>query len=333
MDPTVGFHSKCTQKDFETSSTELVHGEPLTVRGEFIASPVINIQKITPLTTSHHGNMSPIVSPNLKDAHLVFIPLLEPFQIPTRVFLVVLHQALGSAIMLCALRMKAAFLTAVVSVISLLQKKRTVHRYPIPNFACHTQLLCQGREPSSIHYLHPADVDVVAALGDSLTAGNGVDATSILGVLTENRGLSWSGGGDGSLDEGVLTFPNIIKKYNPQVVGYSVGSGKNTDVSSGLNVADPGDTSFEMSLQAQMLVDRMKTTTGFQNDWKVITIFIGRNDLCDACNDWARYSPANYRKNLQDALDIFHAKLPRTLVNLVLIFDITLIAQLGKTDF
>ena len=30
----------------------------------------------------------------------------------------------------------------------------------------------------------------------------------------------------------------------------------------------------------------MKTTTGFQNDWKVITIFIGRNDLCDACNDW-----------------------------------------------
>ncbi|GFS25005.1 phospholipase B1, membrane-associated-like [Elysia marginata] len=45
-----------------------------------------------------------------------------------------------------------------------------------------------------------------------------------------------------------------------------------------------------------------------------------------------RYSPANYRKNLQDALDIFHAELPRALVNLALIFDIAPIAQLGKTD-
>lgn len=211
-------------------------------------------------------------------------------------------------------------------------QKRAVNRYPIPTFACHTQFPWLGREPTSVHHLHPADVDVVAALGDSLTAGNGVDATNILQDLIEYRGLSWSGGGDDSLDLGVLTLPNILKKYNPQLYGYSVGTGTSTDASSALNVADPGDTSFEMPLQARMLVDRMKQTTDFQNDWKVITIFIGGNDLCDACNDWTRYSPANYRKNLQDALDIFHAELPRAFVNLALIFDIAPIAQLGKTD-
>ncbi|GFO37829.1 phospholipase b1, membrane-associated [Plakobranchus ocellatus] len=202
-------------------------------------------------------------------------------------------------------------------------QKRASARYPIPNFDCHTQFPWLGREPVSVHTLHPADIDV---------AGNGVDATNILEDLIEYRGLSWSGGGDGSLDEGILTLPNILKKYNPNIQGYATGIGKSTDQSSGLNVADPGDTSFEMPGQARMLVDRMKATTDFLKDWKVITLFIGGNDLCDACNDWNRYSPENYRKNLQEALDILHAEVPRALVNVALIFDIAPVAQLGKTD-
>lgn len=35
---------------------------------------------------------------------------------------------------------------------------------------------------------------MVAALGDSLTAGNGAAASNIFHVYTENRGISWTGG-------------------------------------------------------------------------------------------------------------------------------------------
>ena len=39
--------------------------------------------------------------------------------------------------------------------------------------------------------------------------------------------------------------------------------------------------------QANAIVQRLKTDTHvrFQDDWKVITFFIGGNDLCDYCHD------------------------------------------------
>lgn len=46
--------------------------------------------------------------------------------------------------------------------------------------------------PSSAHTVRPGDIDIVAAIGDSLTAGNGAMATNILQVFIENKGVSWS---------------------------------------------------------------------------------------------------------------------------------------------
>lgn len=39
--------------------------------------------------------------------------------------------------------------------------------------------------------------------------------------------------------------------------------------------------------QARLLVQRMKEDTeiDMDNDWKIITVFIGGNDLCDYCGD------------------------------------------------
>lgn len=70
-----------------------------------------------------------------------------------------------------------------------------------------TQFFCDTRNgagarsasiPESVHRLRPGDIDVVAAIGDSLTAGNGALATSILQVFIENKGVSWSIGGQGN---------------------------------------------------------------------------------------------------------------------------------------
>jgi len=47
-------------------------------------------------------------------------------------------------------------------------------------------------------------------MGDSLTAGAGVFANSIFHILVENRGVTATGGGQGTWRE-YLTLPNIIK--------------------------------------------------------------------------------------------------------------------------
>lgn len=52
--------------------------------------------------------------------------------------------------------------------------------------------------PLTAHKVRPGDIDIIAAIGDSLTAGNGALATNILQVAIENKGVSWSIGGQGS---------------------------------------------------------------------------------------------------------------------------------------
>ena len=47
----------------------------------------------------------------------------------------------------------------------------------------------------------------------------------------------------------------------------------------------------DMPGQAELLVKRMKSNpnTDFDNDWKIITLFVGGNDLCDFCEDKVIY--------------------------------------------
>lgn len=54
------------------------------------------------------------------------------------------------------------------------------------------------------------DIDVIAALGDSLTAASGASSVRVTDLLIENRGLSWSIGGQWSFKNS-STLPNILK--------------------------------------------------------------------------------------------------------------------------
>lgn len=58
-------------------------------------------------------------------------------------------------------------------------------------FFCDT---CNGRSlsaPASVHKLRPGDIDIIAAIGDSLTAANGAYATDIFQVIFEARGKAF----------------------------------------------------------------------------------------------------------------------------------------------
>ncbi|KRK02310.1 uncharacterized protein Dyak_GE27471 [Drosophila yakuba] len=85
--------------------------------------------------------------------------------------------------------------------------------------------------PTSVHRLRPGDIDVIGAMGDSLTAGNGIFATNLLHVTVENRGVVWSIGGQYDWRK-YLTLPNILKEFNPNLYGYATKDGISTDRSS-----------------------------------------------------------------------------------------------------
>ncbi|XP_068509098.1 phospholipase B1, membrane-associated isoform X2 [Syngnathus scovelli] len=201
-----------------------------------------------------------------------------------------------------------------------------------------TEIPCKDRRPSpitpnSVHRLRPADVKVVAAVGDSLTAGNGVGAESddLLLLMNEYRGLSWSIGGDKNITT-VTTLPNILREFNPSLTGFSQGIGKQGSPAAFLNQAVAGAKSGDVAEQVRILVDIMKNDPriDFHNDWKVITMFIGGNDICDFCSDSVIFSPRNVAERIRRALDILHNEVPRALVNLVELLNIIPLRDLHK---
>ncbi|XP_034436673.1 phospholipase B1, membrane-associated-like [Hippoglossus hippoglossus] len=186
-----------------------------------------------------------------------------------------------------------------------------------------TEMPCEDFSPSafvptSVHELRPADINGVAAVGDSLTAGNGIASNNILDVVRQYRGLSWSIGGDDNLTT-VTTLPNILKYYNSNLTGFSVGMGKEQSPQAFLNQAVAGAKSKDIPSQVRTLVKMMKNDSriNFESDWKVITLFVGGNDICDHCYNSLLYSAESYVQSVRESLDYLHKQVPRALVNLV----------------
>lgn len=67
-------------------------------------------------------------------------------------------------------------------------------------FPCETRGFKSRVKPTSVHRLMPGDIDIIAALGDSLTSATAANSANILEVLVENRGLSWCIGGQGRIE-------------------------------------------------------------------------------------------------------------------------------------
>ncbi|XP_064504502.1 phospholipase B1, membrane-associated [Pseudopipra pipra] len=212
--------------------------------------------------------------------------------------------------------------------------KNSNYTYPnqTPNYG--SQLPCEDRSPSSppatsVHSLKPADVKIIAALGDSLTAGAGIASDTLEDLATQYRGLSWSIGGD-ELLKNVTTLPNIFREFNVTIMGYSTGTGSENDSNAFLNQAVPGAEAEHLPAQARNLLRLMKTDDriDFSADWKIITVFIGVNDLCNSCKDPEHYSAENYIKRIQETLDILHKEVPKALVSLVDVVDVLSLRQL-----
>jgi len=191
-----------------------------------------------------------------------------------------------------------------------------------PPFPCQNTGISPVK-PTDARKLKPGDVDIVMALGDSISAGFGAEARSLIDLFTEYRGTSFSIGGAKAIED-CSTLANILQKYNIHLTGFSTGTGNEGSANAKLNVAVTGATSFDLLPQVTSLINKLQSYD--PNGWKVLTLFIGGNDLCDACNDPARYSPDNYKANVEATLDAIKAGVPKVFVNLVLPPDVSLLS-------
>ena len=66
--------------------------------------------------------------------------------------------------------------------------------------------------------------------------------------------------------------------------------------------------------QSQLLVSRIREDESINDgeDWKLITIFIGGNDLCSACDNTHHYSAEQYVENIKKAIDYLYNEVNET---------------------
>lgn len=176
--------------------------------------------------------------------------------------------------------------------------------------------------PTSVHSLTLGDIDIVGAIGDSLTAANGAFAIDSLQTTLEGRGVSWSIGGKDNWRK-FITLPNLLKEFNPKLYGFSTAANSlGFQKQSKFNVAEPGAISGHTIRQAKNLVKRMRSDAhvDLKNHWKLITIMVGSNDFClEVCyyKNQEKLVEQSGRDLIQ-VLRILQVNLPRTMVNVVL---------------
>ncbi|XP_049546327.1 phospholipase B1, membrane-associated-like [Anopheles darlingi] len=210
---------------------------------------------------------------------------------------------------------------------------------PIPPevpFPCDVSLGRSAKVPSSVHKLRPGDIRVIAAMGDSLTAASGASATQFTDLYQENRGLAWSIGGQWDW-RNVTTLPNILKVFNPQLVGYSYGDSMPFHWETQFNMAEIGAVSYDIPHMARAMVERIRRDrrVDWKRDWKMVTIAIGGNDICTfvCMMQQPEQLPYKHRLRLQKTLRYLRDNMPRTFVNVVSVPSVKKVITLEDKPF
>ncbi|XP_054900122.1 phospholipase B1, membrane-associated [Poeciliopsis prolifica] len=214
-----------------------------------------------------------------------------------------------------------------------LEKTRPLH-FKHPPFQC-PDMTPSPTVPSSVEFVKAADIKVIAALGDSMTTAVGANASSVKALPEEFRHVSWSIGGYGTFQD-VITLANIIKLFNPTLIGASLGKTtygiESPFNETGFNLAVTGHNTFQLPNQTRKLIDTLRQHKGlnFAEDWKLLTILIGMNDICDYCKDKSQFSVDNFIRYLTLSLEMLKKEVPRMIVNVVQILRISFLREVKK---
>ncbi|KAJ3322953.1 hypothetical protein HDV06_002612 [Boothiomyces sp. JEL0866] len=181
--------------------------------------------------------------------------------------------------------------------------------------------------PQSITDLRPDDFKIIAALGDSITAG-----------YAEYRGKSWAMGGDPN----AVTLPNFIKQFNPNLIGASVGQ-HFANFCEGIlcppfeyhpeydhfNAARSGAYISNLDGELNWLIEQMEVTNS--TDYKLLNLFAGNNDACHFCwlfSNLYILDADQFEKSIIDLLHKMEDNIPNLIVNIHLQPRISRVYQL-----
>ncbi|KAI8344619.1 hypothetical protein BC941DRAFT_464830 [Chlamydoabsidia padenii] len=183
--------------------------------------------------------------------------------------------------------------------------------------------------PKNVHDLHPSQIEVIASIGDSITAGVAAINADTPNVdeksFKQYRGLSWLSGAD---PEATSIF-NYVKHYSPDVTGGSHGvralpicdktffclDGQSVYEQDALNAAIPASISNHMKNQIEYLNGHMGVDSPYAKKWKMINVFLGTNDLSVACT--LKYGLFNYERNMRKGLEALRKNFDNVIVNIV----------------
>lgn len=214
-----------------------------------------------------------------------------------------------------------------------------------PNFTWPCAPLPPMPKATDVRHLRASDIKVVMALGDSMTAGFAMrgepayDVWDLFNSLMEFRGSVFSVGGDA----GFVTLPNFLAKYSGAVpVGASVGTSLPLDALKWhghivephvpdvdrLNAAQSMAKIDACPAQVDYLVDQLQKydangTISFDNDWKLLTILIGANNVCGSCGGGSIHDPVYFGQTLDAVVAKVVNEIPRVFVNIVTMFNIS----------
>ncbi|KAL7411862.1 hypothetical protein BDY24DRAFT_395118 [Mrakia frigida] len=210
-------------------------------------------------------------------------------------------------------------------------------------------LSARSLPPLAVWDLRPDDFSYTMALGDSITAGwflGGIRETEEQ-TMHEYRGSSYAAGGD----EEAITIPNMIRHYNPNLTGFSLGE-HGAEICFGalcpvgpigwnpsqdqLNAALSGSLAVNLPHQARDYLVPQAWRTGVEREkWKFLNLQIGSNDLCSLCTAPEMFgfgpgSPDLFELSVREALEIVREGIPNTLVNVVGVFDVSSLYNLTQ---
>ena len=196
-------------------------------------------------------------------------------------------------------------------------------------FNCTTDYPAPPRPKNNVSKLHPAHVDYVMALGDSITA-----AFAARSNLDEARDISWSIG-VGTNDQ--LTLPRLMSFYQ----GGNVPKGASTKAvipknpfhlphgdyhpgTDNLNVAESQGSVHRNSMVEEwaILSDQVgKLGPDFEDGWKVLTVWMTANDVCGKCD---KTVSSKYLDEWSDAHDALIQNVTSTMKNVYISLTSTL---------
>ncbi|CAO3625346.1 unnamed protein product [Mucor fragilis] len=151
-------------------------------------------------------------------------------------------------------------------------------------------------------------------------------------------------------DPDAVSISNFIKHFNPKLLGPSTSTQPLVSVAGAvsyttyypladnLNAAISGAMAVNLDVELNYLMQELNNPFGpsanAKNEWKMINIHIGSNEMCQSCNSELANltTPEVYAREVENAIQRIQKSIPKVFVNLIGMFRFSVIDRMAKAN-